>query len=220
MKNAVFYIVDFFAEEVGMEKWSTRRNAYLWFAGLTTAVLATGCLATAPAHRSSVGGNGADQETSWTDDSLYASSREHEQYFREHYTKHEYRIPMRDGVHLFTAVFAPKDTSREYPILLKRTPYSIAPYGEDRYPEYPWYLGPSMPFAKEGYIFVYQDVRGCFMSEGEFVNVRPHIGDKTSECDIDESSDTYDTIEWLLENIPKHNGRVGMWGISYPGFYA
>ncbi len=146
--------------------------------------------------------------------------RRQTEYFRQNYSKHECRIPMRDGVRLFTAVFAPKDTFRTYPILLRRTPYSLNPYGENAYPEYPWYLGPCQRFAEEGYIFVYQDVRGRFMSEGEFVNVRPHIDVKTRPHDVDESSDTYDTIEWLLANVPNHNGRVGMWGISYPGFYC
>ncbi len=141
-------------------------------------------------------------------------------YFREHYDKREYRVPMRDGVHLFTAVFTPKDATRDYPILMRRTPYSVSPYGEDRYPDYPWYLGPPQRFAEEGYILVYQDVRGCFMSEGQFENVRPHNDHKSSDADIDESTDTYDTIEWLVANIPNNTGRVGMWGISYPGFYA
>ncbi|MGD2153479.1 MAG: CocE/NonD family hydrolase [Gemmatimonadales bacterium] len=138
-------------------------------------------------------------------------------YLREHYTKYEHRIPMRDGVHLFTSVYVPKDTSEAYPILMRRTPYSVSPYGEN---EYPGTLGPSEHFMRAGYIFVYQDVRGRFMSEGEFVNMTPHVAEKRSERDIDESSDAYDTIEWLLENIPNNNGKVGMWGISYPGFYA
>lgn len=138
-------------------------------------------------------------------------------YVREHYTKREYRIPMRDGVHLFTSIYMPKDTSQTYPILMRRTPYSVRPYGES---EYPGSLGPSGLFTHERYIFVYQDVRGRFMSEGEFVNMTPHVAEKRSERDIDESSDTYDTIEWLIQNIPNDNGKVGMWGISYPGFYA
>ena len=94
---------------------------------------------------------------------------------RERYTKYEYRIPMRDGVRLFTAVYVPKDTSRTYPILLTRTPYSVAPYGADAYKDA---LGPSKQFEDEGYIFVYQDVRGRYMSEGEFAAVRPHVPDK------------------------------------------
>ncbi|MCE9532000.1 MAG: CocE/NonD family hydrolase [Planctomycetes bacterium] len=132
------------------------------------------------------------------------------------YTKFEYRIPMRDGKKLFTAVYVPKDESKKYPILLNRTPYSVKPYGVDHYKTD---LGPSPLFGKAGYIFVYQDVRGRWMSEGEFVNVRPHIADKKA-TDVDESSDTFDTIDWLLKNVPNHNGKVGQWGISYPGFYT
>jgi putative CocE/NonD family hydrolase len=139
------------------------------------------------------------------------------QYILDNYTKREYRIPMRDGVTLFTAIYAPKDDSESYPFLMRRTPYCICPYGEGEYPEG---LGPSELLAREKFIFVLQDVRGRFMSEGEFVNMTPHIDEKRSERDIDESSDTYDTIEWLLENVPNNNGKVGMWGISYPGFYA
>jgi hypothetical protein len=138
-------------------------------------------------------------------------------YARANYTKFEYRIPMRDGVKLFTSVYVPKDGGRKYPILLTRTPYSVAPYGPDAYKAS---LGPSDRFMRDGYIFVYQDVRGRMMSEGEFADVRPHLPAKSGPADIDESTDTYDTIEWLLKNIPKHNGRVGMYGISYPGFYT
>lgn len=134
-----------------------------------------------------------------------------------HYTKVEQLIPMRDGVRLFTSIYIPKNRSQKYPIMLSRTPYSVAPYGPDKYKEA---LGPSPAFAREGFIFVYQDVRGRLMSEGEFVNMRPHIAKKTSPKDIDESSDTHDTIEWLVKNVPNNNGRVGMWGISYPGFYT
>ncbi|HEX8127865.1 MAG TPA: CocE/NonD family hydrolase [Pyrinomonadaceae bacterium] len=136
---------------------------------------------------------------------------------RASYQKREFRIPMRDGVKLFTSVYLPKDTSRTYPIMFLRTPYTVSPYGEDKYKEN---LGPSTHFMRDGYIFVYQDVRGKFLSEGEYVNVRPHKPQKTGATDIDESTDTYDTIEWLVKNIPNHNGRVGMWGISYPGFYT
>lgn len=138
---------------------------------------------------------------------------------RERYQKQEYRIAMRDGVRLFTAVYTPRDAGpdRRYPILMTRTPYSVRPYGESNYRDR---LGPSPTMEQEGYIFVYQDVRGCYMSEGEFVNMRPHRPNKASAHDIDESTDTYDTIEWLVSNLPYHNGRVGMWGISYPGFYA
>ena len=123
---------------------------------------------------------------------------------------------MRDGVKLFTSVYVPKDKSQQYPILLNRTPYSVRPYG----PDYKESIGPSELVAKEGYIIVYQDVRGRFMSEGEFMDVRPHNPKKSKPADVDESSDAYDTIEWLLKNVSGNNGRVGMWGISYPGFYA
>jgi len=140
-----------------------------------------------------------------------------ESYIRLHYTKHEHMVPMRDGVKLMTSVFVPKDTTKQYPFLIKRTPYSVRPYGEDKYPSK---LGPSELFVKANYIFVNQDVRGRFASEGDFVHVTPHVSNKTKPSDIDESADTYDTIEWLLKNVPNHNGRVGIYGISYPGFYA
>ncbi|HPF38165.1 MAG TPA: CocE/NonD family hydrolase [Phycisphaerae bacterium] len=133
------------------------------------------------------------------------------------YEKREYRIVMRDGVALHTAVYSPRDMSRPYPILMRRTPYSCRPYGER---EYPSTLGDNPDLMKDGYIYVFQDVRGCYMSEGEFVNMRPHLSAKHSPKDIDESTDTYDTIDWLIRNVPNNNGRVGMWGISYPGFYC
>jgi hypothetical protein len=133
------------------------------------------------------------------------------------YTKYEYRIPMRDGKKLFTAVYVPKDQSQRWPILLTRTPYTVGPYGADQYKSD---LGPSPLFGKAGYIFAYQDVRGRWMSEGEFVNVRPYNPAKKGPTDIDESSDAWDTIDWLLKHVPGHNGRVGLWGISYPGFYT
>src|SRR5579884_754100 len=133
------------------------------------------------------------------------------------YTKYEYRIPMRDGKRLFTAVYVPKDQSQKYPILMTRTPYSVKPYGADQYPDQ---LRPSPLFARAGYIFVYQDVRGRWMSEGEYVNMRPYNPNKKGPQDVDESTDTYDTIDWLLKHVPGHNGKVGLWGISYPGFYT
>ena len=136
---------------------------------------------------------------------------------KEHYTKYEYRIPMRDGVRLFTAIYVPKDSSHPYPFLINRTPYSVAPYGVDQYRTQ---LGPAPEFDKAGYIFVMQDVRGRFMSEGTFVEMRPHIDVKKSKTDVDDSSDLYDTIEWLLKNVPNNNGRAGIWGISYPGFFT
>jgi putative CocE/NonD family hydrolase len=136
---------------------------------------------------------------------------------KANYSKSEQMIAMRDGVKLFTAIYSPKDASQKYPILLSRTPYSCSPYGPDAYKET---IGPSPLFAKEGYIVVYQDVRGAYMSEGTYVNMRPQNDHKNKPADIDESSDTYDTIDWLVKNIPNNNGRVGMWGISYPGFYT
>ena len=136
---------------------------------------------------------------------------------RARYTKYEFMVPMRDGVRLFTSIYAPKDTSERYPFLITRTPYSVAPYGVDQYRAS---LGPSEQFQKDGFIFVYQDARGRYMSEGQFQQVRPFVPDKKSSKDIDESTDTYDTIEWLLKNIPHHNGRVGMVGVSQPGFHV
>lgn len=136
---------------------------------------------------------------------------------RDHYTKYEYRIQMRDGVHLFTSVYVPKDTSRSYPFLMTRTPYNVTPYGLDQYRRR---LGPSPEFQNAGYIFVYQDVRGRYMSEGKFVEMTPHIDHKTSNQQTDDSSDTHDTIDWLLKNVPNNNGNVGIVGISYPGFYT
>jgi putative CocE/NonD family hydrolase len=133
------------------------------------------------------------------------------------YTKAEYFIPMRDSVKLYTAVYTPIDTMQDYPILMMRTPYSLKPYGTDSFPSTP---GPSSYMADEKYIFVYQNVRGRFMSEGRFVNMTPHIANKKSGFEIDNSTDTYDAVEWLLKNIRHHNGKVGLWGISYPGFYV
>jgi putative CocE/NonD family hydrolase len=138
-------------------------------------------------------------------------------FIRENYDKSIHQIPMRDGVKLHTIIYSPKDGSAEYPIMLFRTPYSIGPYEEG---EYRTSLGPSELFARDGYIFVYQDVRGCYMSEGDFINMTPHVDAIEKGEGVDESSDTFDTIEYLLESLPNDNGRVGMWGISYPGFYA
>ncbi|HEY3704904.1 MAG TPA: CocE/NonD family hydrolase [Terracidiphilus sp.] len=153
----------------------------------------------------------AQQSASSTDD-----------FVKGHYTKYEFRIPMRDGKRLFTAVYVPKmgafpADQGPYPFLMDRTPYSVTPYGEDKFPAH---LGPSDEFEKAGYIFVYQDVRGRYMSEGDFVEMRPHIDEKKAPQDVDDSSDTYDTIEFLLKNVSGNNGNVGIWGISYPGFYT
>ncbi len=139
-----------------------------------------------------------------------------EDYVKENYTKTERYIEMRDGTKLFTTIYAPKDASKEYPILLKRTPYSSRPYGEDQFPSK---IGPNQFLMEEGNIFVYQDVRGRWMSEGLYDNMRAYIPNKKGK-EFDESSDTYDTIDWLVKNIDNNNGNVGIWGISYPGFYA
>ena len=133
------------------------------------------------------------------------------------YTKKEVYITMRDGMRLFTSIYIPKDTTQQYPFLMERTPYSVAPYGEDNYARR---LGPNPLFVSEKYIFVYQDVRGRHLSEGQFHEMTPAIDNKKNKTDVDESSDTYDTVDWLLKNIRHNNGKVGIWGISYPGFYA
>ncbi len=124
---------------------------------------------------------------------------------------------MRDGKRLFTSIYMPKDPLQTYPFLLSRTPYSCSPYGVDRYRAS---LGPNEMFLKSGYIFVYQDVRGRYMSEGVFVEMTPHRALKRGAQDVDEATDTYDTIEWLVKNIKGNNGKAGIVGISYPGFYA
>lgn len=150
--------------------------------------------------------------------SVYAQPAEGtEEYVKAHYTKYEYRIPMRDGVRLFTSVYVPKDQSQAWPIMMDRTPYSVAPYGEDQYKKE---LGPSPEFERAGYIFVYQDVRGRYMSEGKFIEMTPHIDDKKSKADVDDSSDMSDSVDWLLAHVANNNGKVGIWGISYPGFYT
>lgn len=137
-------------------------------------------------------------------------------YIASHYTKAEYMIPMRDGVKLYTAVYTPKDTSKTYPIMMNRTCYSAGPYGKDKFPSR---LGPSPDFVKEGFIFVYQDVRGKYQSEGNWTEITPFIENKKG-LQHDESSDTYDAVDWLIHNVTHNNGRVGVWGISYPGFFA
>lgn len=129
------------------------------------------------------------------------------------FTKQETYIEMRDGVKLFTIILFPDDRSTDYPILLMRTPYSSDGYSKNQFKKVQEYQ------RKEKFIFVFQDVRGKFMSEGEYINMRPHIPNKLGR-EIDESSDTYDTIEWLVNNVENNNGNVGLWGISYPGFYA
>ena len=141
-------------------------------------------------------------------------------FIRDNYIKREVMIPMRDGIQLFTSIYSPKDQSKKYPIMMRRTPYSCSPYGVDAYP----FGFQNMNLARSGYIFVFQDVRGKYMSEGEFVDVRPHIPatdpSPKGKKQTDEASDTYDTVDWLLKNATNNNGRVGVMGISYPGFYA
>ncbi len=161
---------------------------------------------------------------------------------RESYTKYEYLIPMRDGARLFTSVYVPKDRARTYPMILLRTPYALSPYGVDNVPEAASPrqlrgLAPSRHFVRDGYILVGQDVRGRMMSEGTFVDVRPLLSaagggggggasgasGPTAAAGVkgtDESTDAWDTIDWLVKNVPANSGKVGVWGISYPGFYA
>ena len=138
-------------------------------------------------------------------------------YIRANYTKFEYKIPMRDGTELFTAVYSPNDTSKTYPMMMQRTPYRVAPYGSDQYKTR---LGPDAQFEKEGFIFVFQDVRGKFLSQGKYVNMRPQDAHKRGKGAVDDATDTYDTIDWLVNNIANNNGKVGMWGTSYPGYYT
>jgi putative CocE/NonD family hydrolase len=138
-------------------------------------------------------------------------------YIKDHYTRRTHKIPMRDGARLHTIVYSPTDESQQYPIIMTRTPYGIHPYEEDKHR---FTLGPNKHFVKQGYIFVYQDVRGRYMSEGVYANMRPQLQKPGSSKDIDESTDTYDTIDWLVKNVANHNGKVGLYGISYPGFYT
>jgi len=144
-----------------------------------------------------------------------ASAAAHLDFLKQTYEKSDYMVPMRDGIELYTIVYSPKDRTREVPILLFRTPYSIGPY---ELSEYRNPLGPSGEFDRAGYIFAFQDVRGQFKSEGDFEVIRPLAAEPRGPTVTDESTDNYDTIEWLLENVEDHNGRVGQWGISYPGW--
>ncbi len=137
-------------------------------------------------------------------------------YLERHYRKAEYQVPMRDGVRLFTQVYSPLDGSELHPFMMMRTPYGNPPYGED----FREYIVPSLFFARENYILVFQDMRGMGKSEGTFVFVAPYNKDKKNAAAVDESSDAYDTVEWLLANISGHNGNVGIAGSSYPGFLA
>src|SRR5690349_11232717 len=138
-------------------------------------------------------------------------------YVKENYTKIERSITMRDGVKLFTSIYIPKDKTKKYPFLINRTPYTVSPYGADKCKTS---LGTFPAMMREGFIFVYQDVRGKWMSEGTFDDIRPQVANKKTKKDIDESTDTYDTIDWLVKNIENNNGKAGIYGISYPGFYS
>ncbi len=149
---------------------------------------------------------------------LHAQNEQDSAWIRDNYTKKETYIPMRDGVKLFTAVYLPKDMSEKHPVLMRRTPYSCAPYGENNFASF--WNSHLRYYFRENYIYVIQDVRGRWMSEGEFEDVRPFMKDKKTNADIDEASDTYDAIDWLVKNIPNNNGNVGVFGISYPGFYS
>jgi len=144
-----------------------------------------------------------------------------EEFIKTHYAKFEYRIPMRDGAKLFVAVYTPQAGAFKdpgpYPFLMTRTPYSCGPYGEDKMPTR---LGVSQELLESGYIFVCGDARGRYESEGVFQEMSPHIEDKKSDKDVDESTDMYDTVEFLLKHVENNNGKVGITGISYPGFYT
>ncbi len=184
-----------------------------WILVLSSALLA--CRASEPAAPSASAAAPASASVAAAAPAAVPPSRV--ETVRALYAKREVLIPMRDGVKLFTAIYTPRNQSRAFPILLRRTPYSCRPYGADAFPETP---GPSDLFTGAGYAFAIQDVRGAYMSEGEFVDVRPQIDAKKSKADVDESSDAWDTVDWLVKNVAGNNGKVGMWGISYPGFYA
>ncbi len=141
------------------------------------------------------------------------SQDDKEKWVQENYTKSECQITMRDGIRLFTIIYSPKDTSANHPILLNRTPYSVAPYGGTEMRSDLW--NNLFPYTQNQYIIVFQDVRGKFMSEGRFENIRPYIPYK-KESEIDETSDSYDTADWLVKNVSHNNGRIGVYGVSYP----
>jgi uncharacterized protein len=151
--------------------------------------------------------------------SAFAQSKPYQDsvFMRQHYDRTEYFVPMRDGKKLFTLVYIPKDKSQTYPILLNRTCYNASGYGDFKTGSHP-----SRYLVRDGYILAFQDVRGRYQSDGTFDNLRPNIpgNDPKNKNAIDESSDTWDTIEWMIHNIPGNNGKVGMFGISYPGFYT
>lgn len=135
------------------------------------------------------------------------------------YVKKEVSIPMRDGKKLFTAIYTPKNHTEKHPILIERTPYSCSPYGTDKFKPAFW-TRYTKEYLRKNYIMVIQDVRGRWMGEGDFIDIRPFNPNKKTPKDIDETSDTYDTIDWLVKNAENNNGNVGVYGISYPGFYS
>ena len=188
-----------------------------YLSGFTTLLL----LAAFPAFPQGRGGGGRQQTAAAPGAATTASAVPlGRDFVRENYTKFEYRIPMRDGVKLFTSVYIPKDVfsdERTYPMLMQRTGYNVAPYGLDVYRAS---LGPSELFAREKFIFIYQDIRGRFMSEGQYVIIRPHKATLAGPKDTDETTDTWDTIDWLVKHVPGNTGKVGMYGISQPGFYV
>ena len=147
-----------------------------------------------------------------------SSNAQDSAWIKSHYYKSERYITMRDGIRLFTSMYIPLDSTEKHPILLTRTPYSCAPYGENNWRS--WWNRFQREYFKEGYIMITQDMRGRYMSEGEFHIIPPYIKNKKSKTDIDEASDTYDAIDWLVKNVPGNNGKVGVVGISYPGFAA
>jgi uncharacterized protein len=146
-----------------------------------------------------------------------AAAPNSEEALKQKYEKQEVYITMRDGVRLFTSVYTPKNNSVSHPILINRTPYDIEPGGPN---SFNFFMQLYSRYTADDYIMVFQDVRGRYMSEGEFVDIRPVIADKKNEKDIDESSDTWDTVDWLVKNVKNNNGNVGIFGISYPGFYS
>ncbi|MDE2754586.1 MAG: CocE/NonD family hydrolase [Gemmatimonadota bacterium] len=162
--------------------------------------------------------DGAEERVEFTErtrDAANGGDAAHMEWLRANYAKSEHTVPMRDGVALHTIVYRPSEITEPLPVMLFRTPYSVGPYGTG---EYRNPLGPSAEFDRAGYIFVFQDVRGTFLSEGEFEVIRPLALKPKGPATSDESTDNHDTIEWILRNVEGHNGRVGQWGISYPGW--
>ena len=146
---------------------------------------------------------------------MVAASAQSDENVRSKYDKKEVYITMRDGVRLFTSIYTPKDNSETHPFLLTRTPYNIEPAGPENFS-----ISMTSEYIKDNYIRVLQDVRGKYMSEGTFEDVRPVVQAKKGKKDTDESTDTWDTVEWLIKNVPGNNGNVGIYGTSYPGFYS